>query len=67
VSEQKIKITHKENKFVEFFWRIFKCYNHIELKCPNGRFLLLGFVVRLHLLFKIYLLQIQFIMISNLV
>ena len=50
-------------------WRssheVFECYNHGELEYSEEDFAI-GFVVRLYLLFEIYLLYIQFIMYSSL-
>ena len=39
---------------------LFECYNHEELEYSEENFAI-DFVVRLHLLFEIYLLYIQFI------
>ena len=58
------QVTHKEDKLVEFSWS-FECYNHGELEYSEEDFAT-GFVVRLYLLFEIYLLYIQFIVDSSL-
>ena len=58
------QVTHKEDKW----WSshgVFECYNHGELEYSNEDFAT-GFVVGLYLLLKIYLLYIQFIVVSSL-
>ena len=48
------------------FYGVFECYNHGELEYSEEDFAT-GFVVRLYLLFEIYLLHIQFIVDTSLI